>query len=410
MIVEVTEVHNYSHDRDKMKIFVIGAGVTGITTAYFLAKQGYEVSVIDKESYPSTQTSKANGGQLSVSNAEVWNNIRTVKKGIKWMFDSTAPLSINWSPSISKFTWMFNFLRNIPNYEKNTVQTIKLALDSRNAYEEILKEEDIKYDRINKGILHIYSDPLEFNSARTANKLYKDNGLDRREVTVEEIRSIEKTIDTDKLLGGFYTSSDYTGDIFKFTTQLAKVLEKKYNVKFYYNHEYKSHDETFIYTDQQKFSYNAVVICKGANSGLGVYPIKGYSITVQLDTQSQKYSPTVSLLDDGAKIVTARLGKDRLRVAGTAEINGWNKDIRNDRIQPLIKWVNENFPNINTTEYIPWTGLRPMTPSMMPIVMQDKKNRKTFYNTGHGHLGWTLAAGTARTITNTITMAHNSLS
>ena len=154
-------------------------------------------------------------------------------------------------------------------------------------------------------------------------------------------------------------------------------------------------------------NFDGVVICAGVESRgfaqqlgdrVNIYPVKGYSITVNLkDTQSQEGAPNVSLLDDETKLVTSRLGLDRFRVAGTAEFNGYNRDIRADRINPLISWVKECFPRINTSSVVPWAGLRPMLPNMMPRVGQGVANN-VFYNTGHGHLGWTLSAVTANMI------------
>ena len=153
--------------------------------------------------------------------------------------------------------------------------------------------------------------------------------------------------------------------------------------------------------------FDAVVICAGTASramaaSLGdhvnVYPVKGYSITVQLDDASSRAAaPKVSLLDDATKLVSSRLGEDRLRVAGTAEFNGVNDDIRADRIRPLLAWVEQCFPDVNTRKVIPWAGLRPMLPAMLPKVGPGKAPG-VYYNTGHGHLGWTLAAATAELV------------
>jgi D-amino-acid dehydrogenase len=154
-------------------------------------------------------------------------------------------------------------------------------------------------------------------------------------------------------------------------------------------------------------SFDRVVICAGVGSRalaayvgdrVNVYPVKGYSITVCLDdAASQHAAPWVSLLDDKAKIVTSRLGIDRFRVAGTAELNGINRDIRADRIQPLVDWARTHFPAMSTARVIPWAGLRPMLPGMLPKVGSGSR-RNIFYNTGHGHLGWTLSAATAEAV------------
>ena len=155
---------------------------------------------------------------------------------------------------------------------------------------------------------------------------------------------------------------------------------------------------------EQSYTFDSLVVCAGVASRrfaaqlgdrVNIYPVKGYSITVNLlDTASQQAAPMVSLLDDETKLVTSRLGQDRFRVAGTAEFNGFNKDIRADRIRPLVNWVNQCFPGVSTRQVVPWAGLRPMMPSMLPRVGAGRR-ANVFYNTGHGHLGWTLSAVTA---------------
>ena len=250
------------------------------------------------------------------------------------------------------------------------------------------------------------------------NKWLAEAGLNRKEVTLDEMLSIEPTLNLKNFVGGFYTKSDMSGDIHKFTKLLADTCEKK-GVKFYYeteitgvNHNKQQPIIIFKRSNQlQRHNYDGIVICAGVNSkfianGLGdnvnIYPVKGYSITLLLnDKESVNNAPYVSLLDDKAKIVSSRLGKDRLRVAGTAEFNGYNRDIRADRINPLIKWCNEIFPNVSTEHAIPWAGLRPMTPSMVPKVGSGKLPG-VFYNTGHGHLGWTLSALTSQQISDHI--------
>jgi D-amino-acid dehydrogenase len=164
-------------------------------------------------------------------------------------------------------------------------------------------------------------------------------------------------------------------------------------------------------TEQTLHYFDGLVVCAGVESRnfaaqlgdrVNIYPVKGYSITVHLpDARSQAAAPTVSLLDDETKLVTSRLGADRFRVAGTAEFNGYNKDIRADRIRPLVDWVNQCFPGINTRQVVPWAGLRPMMPNMMPRVGPGRA-ANVFYNTGHGHLGWTLSAITADMVANLV--------
>lgn len=398
-------------------VLIIGAGITGITTAYELLEQGYQVTVLDKHLYPAMETSFANGGQLSACNAEVWNQKATVLKGIKWMTQKDAPLLLNPSFDLHKYAWLMEFIGNIKNYEKNTQDTVRMALLARKRLFEIAEKEQIDFDLEKRGILHFYHNETDYQTAIRVNDLLCKGGLERHAVTNAEIHQIEPAL-TGQYYGGFYCPDDATGDIHKYTTGLARVIVEK-GAKIIYGVEatdlklndtvdviYKSVDPKDPATEDGRISGDAVVICGGVGSyqlahlagdRVNVYPVKGYSITVQLnDAHSQIRAPWVSLLDESAKIVTSRLGKTRLRIAGTAEFNGYNRDIRMDRIQPLIHWVNRNF-DVSTEHCVPWAGLRPMMPDMMPVVRQGKHPR-VFYNTGHGHLGWTLSAATAAMI------------
>jgi len=409
-------------------IVVIGSGITGVTSAYELAKLGYKVTVIDKHLYPAMETSFANGGQLSACNAEVWNQKATVLKGIKWMSNKNAPLLLNPSFDLHKYGWLMEFLGNIKNYEANTRDTVKMALLARERLFAVAEQENIQFDLEKRGILHFYHSKLDYEVATRVNTLLINGGLERIAITPSEIKSIEPSL-KGEYYGGFYCPGDATGDIHKFTKGLAEASEK-YGVKYMFGMEVtdvKHHPNgiTVLYhasnenmhlnaATVESLEADAVVVCGGVGSyhlanllgdRVNIYPVKGYSITLDLnDEGSIKNAPWVSLLDESSKIVTSRLGKDRLRVAGTAEFNGYNRDIRADRIQPLIDWVNKNF-NISTENAVPWAGLRPMMPNMMPIVRRGKRER-IFYNTGHGHLGWTLSAATAVMISQQVASQH----
>ena len=396
------------------RIAVIGAGITGITTAYSLMERGFEVTVFDRNRYAAMETSFANGGQLSASNAETWNRWSTVFKGIKWMFEPGAPLLVNPKPSWHKYSWMAEFMANIPGYEKNTIQTVKLAIAAREHLKGHAEKEGFEFACENRGILHVYDDPKEFEHARNVNKLLAKGGLERREVSPDEIRELEPAL-TRNFLGGLYTVSDFTGDIHSYARGLSEACKRRGSV-FHYgadvrNLEHRSegisvrwHNDVNEGFEEQ---FDGIVICAGVQSKklaaqlgdrINIYPVKGYSITVNLDdAESQKAAPWISLLDDKAKVVTSRLGKKRFRIAGTAEFNGYNLDIRDDRIKPLTKWCEKLFPDVSTEYATPWAGLRPMMPNMLPKVGQGKK-AGVFYNTGHGHLGWTLSATTAEIV------------
>jgi len=391
-------------------VAVIGGGITGVTTAYALSKKGYEVTLFEKERYAAMQTSFANGGQLSASNAEVWTHPSTLLKGLKWMLKSDAPLLVNPKPSWHKLSWFAEFISSIPQYRRNTIETTRLAIQARAHLFAWAQEEGIDFDLKKEGILHIYRDKKGFDHAKNVSLLLAEGGLPRQAVTPQEMVSIEPTL-AGKYYGGFFTESDSTGDIHKFTNGLAKACERR-GVKFVWGHNVVKLSSSGVVAQVttehegalEVHSFDALVVCAGVASRgfaqqlgdrVNIYPVKGYSITVNLlDEQSQMGAPQVSLLDDETKLVTSRLGLDRFRVAGTAEFNGFNKDIRADRIQPLINWVNACFPQVSTRQVVPWAGLRPMMPNMMPRMGSGSKPN-VFYNTGHGHLGWTLSAVTA---------------
>ncbi|EGI76580.1 D-amino acid dehydrogenase [Hylemonella gracilis] len=406
-------------------IAVIGAGITGVTTAYALSLRGYTVTLFEQNRYAAMETSYANGGQLSASNAEVWNHPSTILKGLKWMLKADAPLLVNPKPSWHKFSWFAEFLFNLGKYQQNTIETTRLAIAARQHMFAWAEAEGLDFDLKKQGILHIYRSKKEFDNAAKVSKLLAAGGLERRPVTPEEMRAIEPTLAGD-YHGGYYTESDSTGDIHKFTNGLAAAAERR-GVKTLYGQEVLRLDSdgqrarvtVRAGEGQETLAFDGLVVCAGVKSRafaaqlgdrVNIYPVKGYSITVNLqDAASQAAAPNVSLLDDAAKLVTSRLGADRLRVAGTAEYNGYNKDIRADRIRPLVDWVNQCFPGVSTRQVTPWAGLRPMMPDMMPRVGRGRR-ANVFYNTGHGHLGWTLCAVTADMVAEVVQHSGGALS
>ncbi len=397
-------------------VAVIGSGITGVTTAYALLQRGHQVVVLDRQRYAAMETSFANGGQLSASNAEVWNSAATLLKGMRWMLRQDAPLLLNPWPSVHKYSWLGEFTGQIRNYRANTIATTRLAIEARKYLFSIAEQEGIDFDLERRGILHIYRDKAGFDAAARVNGLLREGGLDRRAVTPEEMRQIEPTLHG-SYYGGFFTPSDSTGDIHKYTRGLAEACMRR-GARFLFEAEVTAlrHGQDGIAIawrpakdgeTGEVLRADAVVVCAGVASRrfaamlgdrINVYPVKGYSITVHLDdARSQEAAPSVSLLDDATKIVSSRLGGDRFRVAGTAEFNGENRDIRMDRIRPLVQWTEELFPEVSTARVVPWAGLRPMTPNLMPRIGAGRRPG-VFYNTGHGHLGWTLSAATAQMV------------
>jgi D-amino-acid dehydrogenase len=412
-------------ESDMTHVAVIGAGITGVTTAYSLLDRGFKVTVFDKHRYAAMETSYANGGQLSASNAEVWNNVPTLLKGLRWMTRRDAPLLLSLSPSWHKYSWLAEFVRSTANYRDNTIATVKLAMKSRGRLFQIAEREKIDFDLERRGILHIYHDEKSFRAAEKVNRLLVEGGLDRDAVSAADIATIEPAL-VKSYYGGFYTPLDASGDIHKFTRGLADTCSRR-GAKMLFDAEIvgikpkqDGFDVSFVKhgemddrqsSAQELVSVDKVVICAGVESRaiaaqlgerINIYPVKGYSITVYLDdVDSRLAAPSVSLLDEEAKIVTSRLGADRFRVAGTAEFSGFNLDIRSARILPLVDWVSSNFTRINTSRVVPWAGLRPMMPDMMPVVRAGRR-KGAFFNTGHGHLGWTLSAATAELVSDLV--------
>lgn len=392
------------HKQEK-KIAVIGSGVAGVTAAYYLARAGHRVAVYDSELWPAMKCSHANGGQLSVSNSETWHSWSNVVKGLKWLTKKDAPLLIRPSLDPAKLAWLGRFLWHTATgvRRENTLKTIALGIQARGLYQQIIQEERLEFSYKNSGILHFYRNEEYFEAARQLGDIYGQGGCEWTIMDTAGVHKIEPTLrrSTD-IVGGIWTSADSVGDIHQFCTNLAQVCMEKYGVVF--RHGIEIHKQNFR---DITALYDAVVVSAGAETPrlaryLGdrctIYPVKGYSITLEIDEQDT--APSTSLLDDEAKIVTSTLG-NKLRVAGTAELCGYNYDIRSDRIGPLLGWVERHFPDVRTNNYKPWACLRPMTSDMMPMVGRSKQ-RGVYYHTGHGHLGWTLAPATAQQLVDQI--------
>lgn len=395
---------------------VIGGGITGITTAYALMNRGFDVTVFERHRYAAMETSYANGGQLSASNAEVWNHWPTILKGLRWMLRADAPLLVNPKPSWHKLSWFAEFVAATRQYARNTTETARLAIAARDYLFDWADREHIDFSLERRGILHIYRKKADFDHAAAVTRLLAAGGLERRAVSPEEMRAIEPNLAGD-YYAGFYTESDSTGDIHAFTHGLAQVIERR-GAGMRYDCPVEdvgtSSQGVWVDTGAGRETFDGVVVCAGVASRplaarlgdrVNVYPVKGYSITVNLeDEASREAAPWMSLLDDETKLVSSRLGADRFRIAGTAEFNGYNRNIRHDRIEPILDWVKQCFPGVSTRQAIPWAGLRPMMPNMMPRVGAGRRPG-VFYNTGHGHLGWTLSAVTAEQVAGTVEAA-----
>jgi D-amino-acid dehydrogenase len=395
-----------------MKVIIMGAGVIGVTTAYVLATRGYDVEVIDRRPAAAGETSFANGGQLSYSHAEPWANPSVLPKVMKWMFDDEAPLVLKPRLDYRMMRWGLQFLGNCTQRraESNTVTMLKLGLYSRKKMQHLVEATGIKFDYQRDGILHVFCKQSDFDAARRQADFQEKFGCEEQSKTVDECIQLEPSLrhSNYNLIGGIYAHLDEYGDVNCFTTKLAEICQKEYGVVFHYNtaiNELKRNSDNEIaavVTDKGELTADRYVMSLGSYSsvylrklGLNVpiYPMKGYSVTLK----ANEYAPKMSVTDQKSKIVYSRLG-DRLRIAGTAEFAGYNDEIKQKRIKPILKAVGRLFPkalgeNYETVES-EWACLRPSTPDGPPIIGQTPI-KNLYMNTGHGTLGWTQAAGSA---------------
>ena len=390
----------------KKSVAIVGGGIAGLTTAYFLAKKDYKITVFDPEGI-ATQCSYANGGQLSVCNAETWNTYSNLIKGIKWMSKSDAPLAFRndiWS--WDKFRWVVGFVgATLTNsYDYNTRKTIEWSLRSRRLYKKLIKELNIDFHQKDCGILHIYKNEKSWYKAQKTLERFKDTGWGR---VVKKGNLLKYKIKTKEIVGATFTKGDSVGDIHTFCKELSNYLYNNYDYRIHVNKIVANKEVKYLSgrrdhaktIDELKEEFDEVVVCAGAYTPfilphLNIYPIKGYSVTYH----EEHDMPTTSILDDDAKIVASPFANNVFRVAGTAELAGWNHDIRMDRIKPLRRWVRKNtFVKDSRPEN--WACLRPMTPNMMPIVT---KTKGVWVNSGAGHLGWTMGMALAEKVTNGI--------
>ncbi|MGB8601988.1 MAG: D-amino acid dehydrogenase [Rhizomicrobium sp.] len=396
-----------------MKVLVLGAGVVGTTAAWYLAKAGHEVSVIERQPAAAMETSFANGGQVSPCHAEPWANPGTPFKALKWLGHEDAPLIFRltrYDPAL--WLWLAQFLRNCTadRARINTERTLRVAIYSRACLQELRAETGILYDQQTRGILHIYRNPREFEHATHAAAMMASFGLDRQVKSVAEAVAIEPALTavSSELAGAIFTPGDESGDAHKFTQNLAALAAQK-GVRFQYGtavQDFAVEDGrvTAVHTDQGVLTADAYVMALGSWSpkftrqlgfSLPIYPAKGYSATLEVSAPSA--APLVSITDDEHKMVFSRLG-DRLRCAGTAELAGWDDSLCEVRAEAIVKHAKSLFPgagDFDTAEL--WAGLRPTTPDSVPV-LGCSPLPNLYLDTGHGTLGWTMSCGSGRLI------------
>ena len=400
-----------------MHVLVLGAGVVGVATAWYLAQDGHEVTVIDREPGPALETSFANGGQISVSHVEPWANPGAPLQILKWLGKEDAPLLFRPRPEWRQWRWGLQFLAEcLPaRTRRNMLQILAISKFSGAALRELRAATGIRYDDLQRGILQLYTDRKGFDGAVAAAELVRRYGIAREVKTPDECVAIEPALGPgrDRIVGGTYTASDETGDARKFTQGLSERAAER-GVQFRYRITIesiavagKAVGGVRVVDDRKRaeaISADAYIVClsshtPGLLAPIGVrvlvYPAKGYSATLPITDPAA--APTVSVTDDAKKIVITRLG-DRLRVAGTAELAGYSLELNPVRCAALTRCASAWFgAAIDPARVQYWTGLRPATPSNVPLIGRTRYPN-LYLNTGHGTLGWTMACGSAKAL------------
>ena len=392
-----------------MRVVILGSGVIGVTTAYYLAKAGHEVTVIDRQPAPALETSFANAGQISPGYASPWAAPGIPLKAMKWMLQRHAPLSITPDGTTFQLKWMWAMLRNCTaeRYAVNKERMVRLAEYSRDCFKELRDEAGIAYESRQRGTMQLFRTEAQFASAAKDIQVLQDSGVPYELLTRDQLGNAEPALAMagDKLVGALRLPNDETGDCQLFTTRLATMAEAL-GVKFRYNVAIDrlavaGNSIAGVHCGDELVKGDAYVVALGAHSttllksivDIPVYPMKGYSITVPI-TDAAK-APVSTILDETYKIAVTRF-EDRIRVGGMAEIAGFDLRLNPCRRATLEMVVNDLFPGAGDTAQASfWTGLRPMTPDGTPIVGRTALGN-LFLNTGHGTLGWTMSCGSAQ--------------
>ncbi len=394
-----------------MRIVILGSGVIGVTSAYYLARAGHQVTVIDRQPGPALETSFANAGQISPGYASPWAAPGIPLKAMKWLLQRHAPLAIAPDGSRFQLQWMWQMLRNCnaDSYARNKERMVRLAEYSRDCFKELRDSTGISYEGRQQGTTQLFRTQQQFDSAAKDIAVLQEAGVPYQLLTRAELGQAEPALERvkDKLVGALRLPNDETGDCQLFTTRLEKMA-RDLGVQFRYNVSIDSlrmagDSISGVQCGSEMVHGDAYVVALGAYSttllkgeiDIPVYPMKGYSITVPvLNAQA---APTSTILDETYKIAVTRFD-ERIRVGGMAELAGYDTRLNPRRRATLEMVVNDLFPGAGDTAQASfWTGLRPMTPDGTPIVGRTPL-RNLYLNTGHGTLGWTMGAGSGRAI------------
>jgi len=394
-----------------MKVIVLGAGVVGVATAYYLARAGAEVIVIDRQAGPADETSFGNAGQVSPGYSTPWAAPGIPMKAIKWMFEKHAPLAIRLDGSLFQLLWMGQMLKNCTpaRYAVNKERMMRVAEYSRACLQQLRADTGIQYEQRTGGTLQLFRNQKQMDAAGQDIRVLQECGVPYELLNADEVAKVEPSLAQarDRLTGGLRLPKDETGDCHIFTDALCEMA-KDLGVDFRFGESVDGlvtdgDSITGVSVNGKVLKADKYVLAFGSYSrevlaplglNLPVYPVKGYSLTVPL--VRPEFAPQSTVLDETYKIAVTRFD-NRIRVGGMAELAGFDLNLRAKRRATLEMVVNDLFPGGDTAAASFWTGLRPMTPDGTPVVGPTQYSN-LFLNTGHGTLGWTMACGSGRVL------------
>ncbi len=403
-----------------MRVLVLGSGVVGVASAYYLAKQGMEVTVIDRQPAPGLETSFANAGQISPGYSAPWAAPGIPLKALKWMFQRHAPLSIRPDGSLWQLQWMAQMLRNCTTarYELNKERMVRLAEYSRDCLDLLRESTHIQYEARTLGTLQVFRTQKQLDAAQQDIEILKRCGVDYELLDRVGCAIAEPALArvNEKLVGGLRLPKDQTGDCQSFTTNLAQEA-RRLGVQFHQDVMIKrivkqqekitgvviekNGNEDILQADQYVVALGSYsrALMQALQVDIPVYPVKGYSLTIPV--QNAEASPVSTVMDETYKVAITRFDQ-RIRVGGMAELAGFDLSLNPKRRETLEMVVNSLFPDAGDVPNASfWTGLRPMTPDGTPIIgraSQQSGLSNLWLNTGHGTLGWTMACGSGQVL------------
>ncbi|WP_288396506.1 D-amino acid dehydrogenase [uncultured Acinetobacter sp.] len=398
-----------------MRVIVLGSGVIGVASAYYLAQQGAQVTVLDRQAGPAEETSFGNAGQISPGYSTPWAAPGIPFKAVKWMFQHHAPLAINIDGSMWQLQWMAQMLKNCnpASYTTNKERMMRVAEYSRDCLKALRETIGIEYENRAKGTLQVFRSEAQLEAVQRDIQVLEECGVGYALLDREGLAQVEPALAhaQDKLVGGLHLPNDETGDCYLFTNALANKA-KALGVDFRFNQQVEGlvvegDSIKGVRVNGQTLTADRYVLAFGSYSrdflkplelNLPVYPVKGYSLTIPI--VQPEFAPQSTVLDETYKIAITRFDQ-RIRVGGMAELSGFNLGLNQDRRATLEMVTQDLFPGGNMAEASFWTGLRPMTPDSTPIIGATRF-KNLFLNTGHGTLGWTMACGSGKLISDIV--------